>query len=99
MKPIRFSEEAKANLNEIKCYIAKDSKTNAARFIKRIRTAIQSLKRFPEAGSWVFELDRDDFREIFVGSYRVIYQVCEREVRVLKITHGAKRLPDSLGQV
>lgn len=98
MKPIYLSDEAKANLKEIKSYIAKDSKVSAARFIKRIRATIQSLKRFPEAGSWLPEFDRDDLREVFIGSYRIIYQICDREVCVLKITHGAKRLPDSLGR-
>lgn len=41
MKPIRLTSEAKANLGNIKTYIAKDSKLNAARFIKRIRTTFK----------------------------------------------------------
>ena len=91
-----WTPAAKRDLAAIKKYISHDSKTNATRFIQRIRQAVQGATRFPEAGSLVLDYDECDVREIYVGSYRVMYRVVEGEIRVYRVIHGARLLPDSL---
>ncbi|MBS0260457.1 MAG: type II toxin-antitoxin system RelE/ParE family toxin, partial [Planctomycetes bacterium] len=47
----------------------------------------------PQAGSRVPEWDRDDIREIFVGSYRVIYRY-DVDVEVVAVIHAARMLAE-----
>jgi len=44
----------------------------------------------PERGRVVPEVGRTDIREIFVKSYRLMYQVTKREVFILAFIHGAR---------
>ncbi len=96
MTRIRWTEPAEANLAELRAYIAKDSRRNANRFVRRIRDSVRQLSRFPESGSLVPEFEDVEFREIFVGDYRVIYEFDGQEIFVLWVTHGARRLPSRL---
>ena len=99
MSRIIWIPSAKEDLARIKAYIRRDSKVNATRFIKRIRNAVAGMKRFPEAGSLVPDFEPVGFREIFVGSYRVIYRVVNNEIQICSVIHGARSLPDSLGRI
>ena len=94
----RWTADAKDDLAKIKTFIADDSRENAKRFIQRIRAAVKAI-RFPEAGSRILQFDKADLREIYVGNYRVVYRVVKSEIWVYRVIHGARRLPDSLGQL
>jgi plasmid stabilization system protein ParE len=91
MRRIRWSKAARGDLRQIHAYIARDSKLYAQRFIDRIKAAVENLRLFPEAGARVPEWDRDDFREIYVGSYRVIYRLFDG-VEIIAVIHGARHL-------
>ncbi len=99
MSRIRWTEPADEDLTDIRAFIARDSRRNANRFIRRIRDAVKYLARFPESGSLVPEFEDVQLREIFVGNYRIIYNFDGREILIHMVIHGARRLPDSLGQV
>ena len=53
----------------------------------RLLESVEHLRNFPESGSIVRELHRDDIRQVFVGDYRVIYRVKRRNVEILTIRH------------
>lgn len=97
MNRIIWLPEAKRDLQQIRKYIARDSRTNATRFVQRIRDSVNGIRRFPEAGSLVPESE-NELREIFVSSYRIIYRVSDHGVEILNVFHGARILPDSLGR-
>ena len=99
MNRIRMTKEAERNLAQIRALIALDSKETAKRFVQKLRTAIRSVRRFPEAGSLVPDFDRTDLRETFVGSYRIIYHIKGSDIFIVKVIHGARQLPDSLGRL
>lgn len=46
----------------------------------------------PRSGRVVPELGRDDIREIFVQSYRIIYRARPDTVEILTVHHGARVL-------
>ncbi len=98
MSRSRWTGDAKEDLAKIRAYIAEDSRENAKRFIQRIRAAVKAI-HFPESGSRVLQFDKVELREIYVGNYRVIYRVVKNEIWVYRVIHGARRLPDSLGQL
>ena len=50
----------------------------------------ESLDRLSERGRVVPEIGDQSIREMFVYSYRLLYQVSEDEVRILGFLHGAR---------
>jgi plasmid stabilization system protein ParE len=70
--------------------IAEDSPEAAARVLEVVLGAAESLDRLSERGRVVPELGDRVIREIFVYSYRLLYQISEEEVRILGILHGAR---------
>lgn len=95
MKPIEWTDPARADLRSIRIYIARDSPQYAQRMTARIRKAVDGLRRFTEAGSLVSEWDLDNVREIYVSSYRVIYRIRQTCVEILTVIHAARQLPGS----
>jgi len=79
------------DLDRIAEYIARDSPAYAAVFVGEARAASRSLRVFAERGRVVPEFDDPEIRELFVGSYRLIYRVGAR-IEVLTLVHGARDL-------
>lgn len=96
MSRVSWTPEAKLDLREIRKVIQPTSKLYATRFVKRIRQAVDSLKRFPESGGMLPEHERPDLRQVFVADYRIIYRLIGNEVHVLRVYHGARKLPPSM---
>ena len=94
MTRLRWTKPAQADLRQIRAYIARDSRVNADRFVARIKDTVSRLRTFRQSGGMVANFERADIREVFVGDYRVIYQVLSEVVEVLAIVHGARRLPN-----
>jgi plasmid stabilization system protein ParE len=72
--------------------VAWASRYYAAAFVREVREAARSLRRFPERGAIVAELGDVSIREIYVRRYRLIYQVSSKRVVVLGFIHGARDL-------
>ena len=61
-----------------------------ASFVLQSLKAARSLGDLPERGRVVPEFKREDIREIFVFSYRLIYRIDELRVSVLAFIHGRR---------
>jgi plasmid stabilization system protein ParE len=61
--------------------------------VEKIKKAVERLSRFPRFGASVSEWDREDIREILVGSYRIIYRLRSDFVEIVALIHGARQLP------
>jgi len=61
--------------------------------VEKITTLARSLPAYPRMGRKVPEFDRDDLRERFVYSYRVIYQIREEAIVVVNVIHGCRLYP------
>ena len=72
-------------------YIAKESQDwfTAWRWEDDVFATTAQLNDFPESGSIVRELNRNDIRQVLVGDYRVIYRVKRRNVEILTVRHTA----------
>ncbi len=93
MAEIIWSPEALADLAAIREFIARDAPRSATRFIQRIFSRVEQLKHFPTSGRMVPELGREDFREISIKRYRIIYRVREEKlVEIVTVYHGARLL-------
>ncbi len=70
-----WSPEALEDVEQIAIYIARDSEWYAQAVVTRILAAADTFSELPSRGRIVPEVRRESLREIFVSSYRLIYEV------------------------
>ncbi len=74
---VKWSVPAKRDLRQIYNYISGDSKYYARQVVEKIVDKSELLEDFPEIGRIVPEVGEPDVRELFVYSYRLIYEVTQ----------------------
>jgi addiction module RelE/StbE family toxin len=86
---------AAADLEEIFEYVEKDSPENAARLIRRLLTAIDSLQFMPNRNKPIKGAAAlgEQIRSMPVRPYLIRYHVKDstRVVTILSVRHGARR--------
>ena len=92
MTRIVWSRQSQEDLRAIHSYIAYSSPVYAKRVIQRIQETVEKLSMFPESAARVPEWDRDDLREAFVHSCRIIFRTRDKLIEVVTIVHGARDL-------
>jgi len=85
-----WSASALEDVDSIAEYIARDSEDEAALFATRLIEATDRLARFPESGRIIPEISQTSCREIFVGSYRIMYRIEGEEIWITGVVHGAR---------
>ena len=93
MARVKWSSQARSDLDSIVDHIAHDSPARARMFHLNALNATQLLESHPQMGHPVPEADDTDVREIQFGRYRIIYWVFKDDIVVLTIHHGRRRLP------
>jgi toxin ParE1/3/4 len=91
---IVWSEEALEDIESIAEYIEKDSPFYAKSVVTTFFEKAETLKEFALSGRIVPELNDTTIREIFVYSYRLIYQIENDTIIFIAVVHG-KRLPEN----
>ena len=87
---VNWSASAKRDLKQIHDYIAKDSKYYAKKVAQNIVAATEELVEFPKTGRIVPEIGEINVRELFVYSYRLIYEISTDRIKILAIIHGKR---------
>jgi len=82
-----WTEQAVDDLSEIAEYISHDSQYYALAVVREIYEIVESLSVFPLRGRVVPEFARDDIRELFSQSHRIIYKVEFQRIAILAIIH------------
>lgn len=82
-----WSASALADVEAIAAFIARDSEHYASVVVERMLEAAGSLATLAERGRVVPELADASIREVFVYSWRLIYQVQPNVVKVLTVVH------------
>ncbi len=93
MIKLRWTDHARRDLLVIGRYIARDNPGAARRWVEQLRERARLAAENPLAGRVVPELGRDDVREVFLRSYRIVYSVGEEAVDVLTVFEGHRLLP------
>lgn len=96
--PLRceFSPLAELDIEEIGDYIARDNPSRAVSFIRELRERVAKIEAAPLAAPLRQELG-DGIRMVPVGRYLVFYVVHSETIRVERILHGARNIPDLFG--
>ncbi len=90
---IVWTEKSSSDLLGIYDFIAKQSEVYAESvYHKLLNRPIPQLLDHPNSGSVVPEFERDDIREVFLYSFRLIYLVLPSEIRILTVIHGSQDL-------
>ena len=99
MHNVIFAEHASNQLEGIKQYLSRSSDDVAYRITDEIVDfAVERLSAFPFSGPRVFENQK--YRNIFKHSYRIVYEVLEKEVNILTVVHthqDIERIIEQLG--
>ncbi len=92
MGKIKWTEKASSHLQAIHDYIAQDSKTYAARFIKSLIKSTLKLESTPRCGRIVPEFEDYGLREVIYQNYRIVYRITgdNEIVEVLAVIHSAR---------
>lgn len=94
MIPVRFSNQALADLEDIDAYIGARNPTAARRVINRIEELCFALGEMPGLGR---PSEVEGARKLLVPEwpYKIIYEIAAEPDRiiVLRIYHGARDLP------
>ena len=93
---IIWSQQAREDLRDIVTFIALDNPTAAEAFGYLLMTKVDALAQFPRLGRVVPEENDEDIREIIFRSYRIVYQVIEKQqfVAIARVWHGARGEPE-----
>jgi len=79
MYNLKFSEESKMDIDEIRRYISKDGIDIANKQIRKMRAKAKTLRDFPNLGK---KLEGTDYRFLVSAPYLIFYRVHERQMRV-----------------
>jgi plasmid stabilization system protein ParE len=93
--PIRWTGPALEDLRAIREWIEKDRPDAAKRLAAKIRGRLEVLASFPASGRAVPEIGIDNYREIVVSSFRIIYAARESEIVILRVWHSRREIPEA----
>lgn len=97
MVQIRWTFQAKDDLNTIAEYIKLDSVRYAKLQVIKLKSRTHILKSHPNAGRIVPEINDEKIRELIEGNYRIIYKVISNsQVDILIFHHSARDLTKSI---
>ena len=97
-RTIVWAGRARSDLRTSAEYIRKASPKAARAFVSAVLQAARSLSESPERGRVVPDIDDPEVRELFVGRYRLLYEVHPEAVWVMRVLHSSRDLLLALGR-
>lgn len=91
MVKVVWTDEAIGDLKSIHDYISKDSLNNAIRFSNKILDRTDILINFPKSGRIIPEFASESLRELIEGQYRIIYQIEDSLISIIRIHHSSQQ--------
>ncbi|WP_257461780.1 type II toxin-antitoxin system RelE/ParE family toxin [Archangium lipolyticum] len=90
---VRWTHRSIGDLRAIGRYIAEDNPRAARQWVERLRQRAHEAAATPKAGRRVPEIEREDIREVFLRSYRIVYRVVRDGIEVLTVFEGHRLFP------
>ena len=92
MAEIKFSRRSLDDIESIADYISRDSVKFAKITVQKILERTKILENNPLVGRIVPEVNKEEFREIIYGNFRIIYHYEKDIVHILSIHHSSRDL-------
>ena len=98
MAKVEWAGTALIDLREIYDYVARDSSRYAQIVVEQITEAASRLGHFSQLGAALSEYTEQTYRQVVVGSYRLIYRddLASDRILVMAVIHGHRDLPPIL---
>jgi toxin ParE1/3/4 len=84
---VNWTKPARADLKHIHDFIAEDSKHYAKKVAQEIREKADILNAHPNIGKIVLEVGKPEIQELYIYSYRIMYEVKNGQCYVLAVIH------------
>jgi len=86
--------DAERDVDEAYVWLAEQSPDAAARWLEDLGTLVDSLETFPKRCGLAPESEFFDIkiRQLPHGAYRILFTVKAREVHILHVRHGSRRV-------
>ncbi|MBL7975032.1 MAG: type II toxin-antitoxin system RelE/ParE family toxin [Candidatus Kapabacteria bacterium] len=98
-REVVWSKGSIDDIERILEYLQQGSLRYAQTFLLLTRKSAVNLQQFPYKGRVVPEFDSHTIREVFIDSYRMIYQVTDTNIQILTIIHSARNLSDLINPI
>jgi toxin ParE1/3/4 len=95
-RPVVWSNPAVDDLEAAVAFIAKDSEAYARSLAQLAIDAAESLQSFANRGHRLPDPKLSRFRELILGSYRLVYLVERKRVLIVAVLHGHRALRRAL---
>ena len=92
-----WSPQSIADVEEIREYIAVDSRLYADLTAQRIVAAVERLRLFPDSGRMVPERPASELREVIAGRFRIVYRRKPNVVEIATVFRGSREFPSTEG--
>jgi len=96
MARVIWTASALDDIDKIADFVAKDSAHAAAKLVERLLARSEQLERFPFSGSVVNELKHEAYRELIVGTFRMIYRVADDICHIVWVVHASQDFQEAL---
>lgn len=97
MAGVTWTEGARLDLDEITDHIARDSIQYAQAVSDKILKTAKRIPEYPKMGRMVPELEDEAIRERFIYSYRLIYEIRDKQIFIIALIHGSRLLLQNMG--
>ena len=88
-----WTDRSLDDLEAIGQHIARDDPAAAARWVAELMRVAEAAATMPEGARRVPELGRDDIRETFKRTYRIVYRIRPGRIEVLTVFEGHRLFP------
>lgn len=92
---VNWTAAARAQLRDIHTFIDRSSPQYAKKIVDRLTRRSLQIATFPRSGRVVPEANDVNIREVFEGSYRIIYHLLDDEVDIIAVVHSARPWPEN----
>jgi len=92
-RAVRWTDRAKRDLVQIGDYIATNNPSAAESWVQALLDRAERAASSPFAARRVPEIGRDDVREVFLRTYRLVYRILDQSIDVLTVFEGHRLLP------
>lgn len=89
---LRWTERAVTDLLAIGNDIGVDDPAAARAWVEKLRQRAAKASKLPRAGRVVPEIGRDDVREVFQRTYRIVYRIVDDGIVVLTVFESHRLL-------
>ena len=85
-----WSPSALDDIESIADFIARDSVDRAALFVQRLIERAEELPENPASGRVIPEIGNENYREVIVYPYRIMYRLEGGDIWITGVIHGAR---------